>query len=252
MDVSKVFESDTVFTLKLFGLTIPISSSIVMMWLVMAVIILLAFLFTRKLQTIPRGKQNVVELVVETINNLVKSNTGKYWQYLAPYFGTILLFLVFSNIAGIFNVLPTASDLYTITGIEFFKSIPAFSIEPPTKDLNVTLAMAMMSVLLIPFVVIRLKGLKSWGKGFLKPTPIMLPFNILDYGTRTLSLSLRLFGNILAGYIIVGMLYGGSLLLEPIIPIASMFFDLFDAGLQAYIFVFLSSIYIGEALEQEG
>ncbi len=77
----------------------------------------------------------------------------------------------------------------------------------------------------------------------------MLPFHVLDYGTRTISLSLRLFGNILAGYIIMEMLYAGAIFVKPIVPIASFFFDIFDACLQAYIFVFLSSVYISEAIE---
>lgn len=79
----------------------------------------------------------------------------------------------------------------------------------------------------------------------------MMPFHILDYGTRTLSLSLRLFGNILAGYIIMEILYASTIFIKPLVPIASFFFDIFDAGLQAYIFVFLSSVYISEAVEQE-
>jgi F-type H+-transporting ATPase subunit a len=249
MDLDKVLSPNTLFHIKIFGLSIPVTQSIVMMWVVMAIIILFALVFTRKLKTVPEGKQNVAEIVVETVNKMMKSNLGHHWKSFAPFFGTILLFLIFSNIAEIFNILPTGEQLYKITGIAFFERIPEFAIEPPTKDLNVTLTMAVIMIFLIPYSGIKYKGLKGFAKGFLKPTPIMLPFNILDYGTRTLSLSLRLFGNILAGYIIINMLYQGSLFLKPIIPLASMFFDLFDAGLQAYIFVFLSSLYISEAIE---
>lgn len=249
MDLNKVLSSNALFTMKIFGLTIPISQSIVMMWIVMAVIILLALLFTRRLQMIPNRRQNITEIIVETINKLIKSNIGEHWKSFAPFFGTILLFLVFSNISGVFNIFPTGEQLFKITGNEFFKTLPELEIAPPTKDLNIALTMAIMMIFLIPFSGIKYKGLKGWAKGFLKPTPIMLPFNILDYGTRTLSLSLRLFGNMLAGYIIIQMLYQGSMLVKPIIPLASIFFDLFDAGLQAFIFVFLSSLYISEAIE---
>lgn len=251
MDLNSMLSSHTLFSIKIFSLVIPVSQSIVMMWIIMAVIILLSLLFTRRLQTIPKGRQNVVEIIVETINKMIKNNVGKHWKSFAPFFGTILLFLVFSNIAGIFNIFPSGAQLFELTGIEFFEKLPEFTIEPPTKDINVTLTMAVMMILLIPFAGIKYKGIKGWAKGFLKPLPIMLPFNILDYGTRTLSLSLRLFGNILAGYIIIEMLYHGSVFVKPVIPLASMFFDLFDAGLQAYIFVFLSSLYISEAIEQE-
>lgn len=249
MDVNQLIEPSVIFHIKLFGLDIPVTESIVMMWVVMAVIIILAVIFARKLKTIPTGKQNIAEIVVETVNKMIKSTMGEHWKHFAPFFGTFLLFLVFSNIIGIFNIFPTAKELYEITGNSFFAGLPDFSIAPPTKDLNVTLTMALIIILLIPISGIRFKGVKGWGKSFLKPTPIMLPFNILDYGTRTLSLSLRLFGNILAGFIIIEMLYAGAIYVKPVIPIASMFFDLFDAGLQAYIFVFLSSIYISEVIE---
>lgn len=249
MDASTVMKPNDLFSINLFGLTIPISDSIVVMWMVMAVLITLAIVFTRNLKTVPEGKQNVVELVVGTINDLIKSNIGNHWKDFAPYFGTIILFLVFANTAGIFSILPTGEELYKLTHIEFFESLPHFAIIPPTKDLNVTAAMALMTVSLVMISGIKYKGLLGWLKSFLKPSPVMLPFHILDYGTRTVSLSLRLFGNMLAGYIVVEMLYEGALFVKPIIPVASVFFDLFDALLQAYIFVFLSSIYISEAIE---
>ncbi len=250
MESHNVFEANNIFYIHLFGLDIPVSDSIIMMWLIMAVIIVLAYIFTRKLKTVPEGKQNVVELVVETINNIIKGNMGHHWKDFAPYFGTILLFLVFANTVSLFSLLPTAHELYQITGLEFFEHLPEFAILPPTKDYNVTLAMALMTVFLVLVAGIKYRGFKGWLKGFLKPSPVMLPFHILDYGTRTLSLSLRLFGNILAGYIIMELLYlSAPLPVKTLIPVGSFFFDMFDALLQAYIFVFLSSIYIAEAIE---
>lgn len=250
MESQNVLAANDIFTINLFGFNIPISDSIIMMWVVMAVIIVLAYVFTRDLKRVPEGKQNVVELIVETINNLIKGNIGHHWRDFAPYFGTILLFLAFSNTASLFSLLPTGHDLYKITGVEFFNNLPEFAILPPTKDYNVTLAMALMSVILVLICGIKYKGMKGWLKSFLQPSPIMLPFHILDYGTRTLSLSLRLFGNILAGYIILELLYlSAPLPVKVLIPVGSFFFDIFDALLQAYIFVFLSSIYIAEAIE---
>lgn len=239
------------FSIHIFGLTFPISDSLIMMWIIMAVLIALAFLFTRNFKSIPTGKQNVTEIIVETINNMMKTNIGEHWKPFAPYFGTILLFLIFANVAELFDIIPTGQALSQITGNDAFAKLPSFAIISPTKDLNVTGTMALMTIGLVLFSGIRYKGVKGWLKSFIMPFPVMLPFHILDYGTRTLSLSLRLFGNVLAGYIIVEMLYQGSVFVKPLIPIASIFFDLFDAGLQAYIFVFLSSIYIAEAVEQE-
>lgn len=249
MDVNKLFEPIIIFYIKLFGQEIPVSNTIVMMWIIMAVIIIFAFVITRKFKAIPKGKQNLAEVIVGTVNNLIKNNIGHHWKKFAPYFGTILLFLIFSNISGIFSIFPTAAQMYDWTGWSLFEHWK-FEFVPPTKDLNLTLTMAIMTVLLIPIASIACIGIKGYLKNFLKPSPIMLPFNILDYATRTLSLSLRLFGNILAGFIIMEMLYQGSVFVKPIVPLASAFFDLFDAGLQAYIFVFLSSIYISEAVEE--
>ncbi len=249
MESKDFLAANDIFSFNLFGYTIPVSDSIIMMWIVSVIIIILAVIFTRNLKTVPQGKQNVTEIIVEGINNIIKGNVGHHWKSFAPYFGTILIFLVFSNIASLFNFFPSGEALYHMTGLEFFEHLPHFEIAPPTKDLNVTVTMAMMSVLLYLFAGIRFKGFGGWLKGFLHPTPVMLPFHILDYGTRTLSLSLRLFGNMLAGYIILEMLFEGLFFVKPIIPIASAFFDIFDAGLQAYIFVFLSSIYVSEAIE---
>jgi F-type H+-transporting ATPase subunit a len=248
MGSHSVMEANDVFNLHVFGITIPISDSIIMMWIIMAFIIISALILVRKFKTIPEGKQNFVEAVVELINNLVKGNIGHHWKPFAPYFGTVLIFLVFANTASLFSILPSAEFFHKITGLKFFEHFE-FAIEPPTKDPNVTIAMALMSILLVLFAGIRYKGVLGWIKSFAHPSPIMIPFHIMDYGTRTLSLSLRLFGNILAGYIIVELLYSSLPYLAPVIPVASAFFDMFDALLQAYIFVFLSSIYVSEAIE---
>jgi F-type H+-transporting ATPase subunit a len=203
--------TNDIFSLHIFGLNIPVSDSIIMMWIIMAAIIILAFIFTRNFKKIPTGKQNFTEMIVETINNLIKGNIGHHWRPFAPYFGTILLFLAFANTISLVSLLPTASELYEITGSAVFKNLPEFAILPPTKDYNVTLAMALMTVSLVLYSGIRFKGIKGWLKSFLHPTPVMLPFHILDYGTRTLSLSLRLFGNIFAGFVILELLYNAMI-----------------------------------------
>jgi len=244
-----VLQPNDIFTIHVFGADIPISDSIIMMWIIMALLIILSYIFTRNLKTVPEGKQNFTELIVDSINNIIKGNIGHHWRPFAPYFGTIFLFLVFANTASLFSVIPTGEQLYKITGMDFFEKLPEFALITPTKDLNVTAAMAIMTILLVVFSGIRYQGVLGWFKSFLKPSPVLLPFHILHYGTRAVSLSLRLFGNMLAGYIVVELLYEGTIFVKPIIPIASAFFDLVDALLQAYIFVFLSSVYISEAVE---
>jgi F-type H+-transporting ATPase subunit a len=250
MESGNVMQANNVFSFQVLGHTIPISDSLIMMWIVIVIIMIFTFVFTRNLKTIPKGKQNVAELIVDTINNLIKGNIGHHWRPFAPYFGTILIFLAFSNTVSLFNIFPNTKELYELTKWSFLKNVPMFELAPPTKDINITVTMALMSVALVLFSGIYFKGIKGWLKGFLYPSPIMLPFHILDYGTRTLSLSLRLFGNMLAGYIILDLLfYQAPAIFKVLIPVGSGFFDIFDALLQAYIFVFLSSIYISEAVE---
>lgn len=248
MDTEALFHHQVMFTISLGKLKVPVTDTIVVMWIIMAVIIILALVLVRpkKFQKVPRGKQLVAETIVSGIGSIIGPNMGKRYKDFIPYFGTVLIFLIFANIASIFNLIPSAALMQHWTGNTYS---PWLQIEPPTSDLNIPLVLSVMTIFLIPLSAIKYKGLKGYGKNFLKPTPIMLPFNILDYVTRTLSLTLRLFGNVFAGVVIMDLLYAGSVFIKPIVPIASGFFDLFDAGLQAYIFVFLSSIYLGEAIE---
>lgn len=237
--------SKTVFNIDIFGTLIPISDTIVVMWFIMLVIIAAVLFLTRNMQTIPHGKQNVVESIVELVNNIAKSSIGHNGMYFAPYIGTILIFLAVSNIISVFNIFPGGEFWYHFTGIKALESIP--TMKPPTKNLNLTACMAIMSILMVMYAGIRFKGLTGWFKTFVQPSPILLPFKILDYFIRPVSLCLRLFGNILAAFMIMELIY----IAVPIfVPAAfSIYFDLFDGILQAYIFVFLTSIYISEVIE---
>ena len=244
-------ESTVVFTLGLLGLKIPVTdtaiNTAINMWIVMVVLTVSVFILTRNLKLIPEGKQNLAETIVEFINNLVRDIIGHHWKHFSPYLGTILLFLLVSNTISIFNIIPTGSQLYELTHMEFFRNWPQFRIEPPTKNVNVTVTMAGMTILLVIVSGIRFKSFKGWLRSFILPVPVMLPFNIMDYGIRILSLTLRLYGNILAAFIVMELIYGVA---APIVPaFLSLYFDLFDGCIQAYIFVFLSTIYISEAVE---
>jgi F-type H+-transporting ATPase subunit a len=228
----EAIESHTMFRMNLFGHDIPVSDAVVSMWVIMAVMIVIAIILTRKLTSVPNKKQNIAEIIVEFINNIVKDAIGEHhWKVFAPYLGTIMLFLIFANTVSIFNVIPGEG----------------FKLRPPTRNINVTVCMAIMSICVVIYAGIRFKKPSGWLKSFVEPLPIMLPFKILDYGIKPLSLSLRLFGNILGAFIIMELIYAA---VPPIIPAAlSIYFDLFDGILQAYVFMFLTSLYIAEALE---
>lgn len=228
----EAMESHEVFKLNLFGLKIPISDVIVSMWVIMAVMIILAVILTRKLTLVPGKRQNVAEVIVEFINNMVKDAVGAHhWKAFAPYLGTVVLFLIFANTVSLFNIIPG----------EHFK------LRPPTRNINVTVCMAIMSICVVIYAGIRYKRFGGWLRSFVEPTPVMLPFNILEYAIKPTSLALRLFGNILGAFIVMELIY---MAMPAVIPaVFSIYFDLFDGILQAYVFMFLTSLYIAEALE---
>lgn len=201
-----------------------IAESIVVTWILMAVLILFAFVMTRNLKVHNISKrQAVIELIVTKTTGMVEGMVGSEGKRYVTYLTTILIYVVISNLCGIFG----------------FKS--------PTKDLNVTIALAAMSIILIEYAGIHRKGVKRWLHSFVEPVPIIAPINVLELFIRPLSLCMRLFGNILGAFVIME-------LLKSIVPIFlpavfSLYFDFFDGAIQAYVFVFLTSLFIKEAVE---
>jgi F-type H+-transporting ATPase subunit a len=243
--VTEAMNSRVLFNIKISRFTIPVSDTVVVMWIIMASLAVFAVIFTRNLKSVPSGKQNVVEFVVDFVNNLAKSMIGHHWKPFAPYLGSVILFLALANSISLFNVIPSGEWLYGITKVDFFRHLP--DLKPPTRDINVTACLAIMSILLVLFSGIWYKKPFGWLKGFIQPVPVVLPFKILDYFVRPLSLCLRLFGNILGAFIIMELLY---IALPVFLPaVFSVYFDIFDGLLQAYIFVFLTTLYIAEAIE---
>lgn len=236
-----------IFNIGIFGRNFTVTDTVVVMWLVMVALIVLSIVLTRNLKLVPEKKQGLAELLVEFVNNFTKNLMGHHWRTFAPYIGTLLLLLFFSNSVSIFNIIPSSEFMYRITGLELFEHLPSLAIRPPTRDANMTACLALISILVTLFSGIIIKNPIGWIKSFAHPMPVMVPFKILDYFVRPLSLCFRLFGNIVGAFIIME-------LLNKVIPIVlpslfSLYFDLFDGLLQAYIFVFLTSIYISEAIE---
>ena len=230
--LDRVFEKMdrlVIFNLNLFGYEIEIGNTIVVTWIIMALLIVLAFVFTRKMSSGSPGKlQIIVELFVETVENTCKDSIGAHYKAYVPYIGTLLLYLGLANIISVMNFIP---------GIEMY---------PPTKDINVTATLALISIIVVLYSGFRRKGFVGWVKGLADPMPLMIPFKLMEYGTKPLSLCLRLFGNVVASFIIMELLLSFLPFLGS--PF-SAYFDLFDGILQAYIFIYLTTIYIGEAVE---
>lgn len=244
--ISRLYTKE-IFSFTVFGYRVSVTDSVVVMWIVMAFLIIFSIVFTKKMKTVPEGKQNFVEIIVEGINSFTKSIIGHHWSFFAPYLGTVFLFLVVSNTISIFSIIPEWEELYELTHLEVFEHLPPVTIKPPTKDLNVTVALAFMSVVMVAYGGIRFKKFSGWLKSYVEPVPVVLPMRILENFIRILSLSFRLFGNIFGAFIIMELLY---LSIPFILPAGlSIYFDLFDGILQAFVFVFLTSLYMAEAVE---
>ena len=213
---------DTAFTIPLFG-GIKISESVAVTWIIMAVVVLLCVIFVRNLSVENPGKaQLLLESAIGKGVDFFEDVMGKENRRYIPYLITVLIYIGIANIIGLFG----------------FK--------PPTKDLNVTIALAVMSMCLIEYSGIHKNGLKHWVKHFAKPVPFVAPIMVLEIVIRPLSLCMRLFGNVLGAFVIMELLK----IAPAIIPIPfSFYFDIFDGFLQAYVFVFLTALFMNE--EQE-
>lgn len=202
-------------------------------WLAMGFILIFAFVVTRKLEIIPDGPQTFSESIMNFLEGIAKSEMGEKGLKHVPLIASLFLFILFANLEG---QLPWR--LYHLQTGE---------LASPTNDINTTLGLALVVSLYYIGAGILDKGL-GYFKHYTQPMWFMFPFNLLEDFTRPLSLSLRLFGNILAGELIVLIL----ITLIPILaPVPMMLFELFVAFIQAYIFAVLAASYVGAAVAKE-
>lgn len=207
-------------------LGLPVTKTVVSTWVVMGFLVVLSFFLTRRLQLIPTRLQNVLELFVEAILNLIEDMSPGNGRKFLPLVGTLALFIGTSDVAGL---------------------VPG--LKSPTSDFNTTLALALIVFFAVPFYGIRTRGLKNYLKSYLSPSPILAPFHIISEITRTVSLALRLFGNIMGEEIIIAILF----LLSPLfLPLPMMLFSIFTGIIQAYIFTVLTVVYLSAAVESSG
>ncbi|MEB3272919.1 MAG: F0F1 ATP synthase subunit A [Prochlorothrix sp.] len=205
-------------------------------WFVIVALLLLSVLAGRNLQRVPSGLQNMMEYVLDFIRDLTKTQIGeKEYRAWVPFVGTLFLFIFFSNWSG---------ALIPWKLIE----LPEGELAAPTSDINTTVALALLTSLAYFYAGFSRKGL-GYFSNYIHPTPIMLPFKILEDFTKPLSLSFRLFGNILADELVVAVLV---LLVPLFVPLPAMVLGLFTSAIQALIFATLAASYIGEAMEEHG
>ncbi|WP_088893995.1 F0F1 ATP synthase subunit A [Leptolyngbya ohadii] len=202
-------------------------------WFVIGVLVIASILATRNIQMVPGGTQNLMEYALEFIRDLTKTQIGeKEYRPWVPFIGTLFLFIFVSNWSG--ALVPWK-----------LVHIPEGELAAPTSDINTTIALALLTSLAYFYAGFRKKGLGYFGN-YVQPVPFMLPFKIIEDFTKPLSLSFRLFGNILADELVVGVLV---LLVPLFIPLPVMALGLFTSAIQALIFATLAASYIGEAME---
>lgn len=211
-------------------------------WAVITAIflIVLAFIFTRNLKEIPKGKQIVAEFIVEWFYNWTKNVMGKNNLSYAPFVGTLFTYLLVCNALGLLGW------------------------RAPSADVNFTFAMSIMVFFIIQISSIKRRGIIGYGKHFAEPFVFMIPIKMLEEITFPISLAFRLFGNILAGVIIVELFmhmmhfvsekvlgHFGEIvpLFQAVTPLpVNAFFDIFEPVLQAFVFTMLTMSFISRAI----
>jgi F-type H+-transporting ATPase subunit a len=205
-------------------------------WIVIGLLLIASFAATRNVQRIPSGIQNLMEYALEFVRDLTKNQIGeKEYRGWVPFVGTLFLFIFVSNWSG--ALVPWK-----------LIHMPEGELAAPTNDINTTVALALLVSLAYFYAGFKKKGLGYFAK-YIEPTPILLPIAILEDFTKPLSLSFRLFGNILADELVVAVLV---FLIPLFVPLPIMLLGLFTSAIQALVFATLAAAYIHEALEGHG
>ena len=208
------------------GLTFNVET-LIMTWITMAVVILIAFLATRNLRLVPTGWQNAIEMVVTALHGQIDTTMGPRGRMLAPLIISLYLFLLVSNWLGL---IPTLSS--------------------PTNDLNTTLGLALMVIVMLHVMGVYFKGM-HYIKHFFQPVPVFVVINAIEEVAKPITLAFRLFGNILAGEILIIILLKLMPIWMPIPSVIWLAFSIFIGGVQAFIFTMLSMAYLANAVRED-
>jgi F-type H+-transporting ATPase subunit a len=199
-----------------------ITSPVVTTWVLIAVLAIACRLATRRLSTMPGGLQAMVETMVGALEEQIQGIVNRDPSQFLPLLGSLFVFLIIANLSG---VLP--------------------GVHAPTAVIETPAALAVIVFLSVHVFGVRQHGLGGYLKGYLRPNPMLLPLNILSEFTRSFSLMMRLFGNIMSGELIIGIIVALAGLL---VPIPFMAFEILVSIVQAYIFTVLAAVYIGGAV----
>jgi F-type H+-transporting ATPase subunit a len=212
-------------TTTLFSIgPVPISETVAVTWGLMAALALGGFLATRSLKVSPSRTQTVLELIVGAIADQIQATVRvSPWPYV-PMIGTLFLFILVANWSSL---------------------IPG--VDPPTAHIETDAALGLIVFVAIVYFGIRARGLLGYLKTFAEPSIVMVPLNIVETFTRTFSLIVRLFGNIMSAVFIIGIILTLAGLL---VPIPLMALDLLVGAIQAYIFAVLAIVFIGSGVSE--
>ena len=224
------FMIEGLFSYELFGQTFWITTTHVSILIVMLVI--LAFAIAARItmshaEKYPKGFQNVVELVVEMLDGMVKSSMGEYAKKYGNYIGSIFIIIFISNISGLFGL------------------------RPPTADYGVTLPLGLITFFIVQYNNIKYNKIAAFTDLF-KPLPFLFPINLIGEIALPFSLSLRLVGNVLSGTVMMSLIY--SLLSKIAIGwpgILHIYFDLFSGAIQTYVFCMLTMAFTMQKIPSE-
>ncbi|WP_341875802.1 F0F1 ATP synthase subunit A [Defluviitalea saccharophila] len=224
------FYNHNIIPVHIGGSEFYITTTIVNTWIIMAVLLGLALIvriLIHRFEEIPKGFQNVIELLVEVFYSFTATTMGENNKGFAPFYGSMFLFILLANLSGLVGL------------------------RPPTADLATTLALALITFFMIQGYGLRDKGIVNYVKGFFEPIPLLFPLNVIGELANPVSLSFRLFGNILGGTIIMALWYA-----MPWIPVKigipaflHAYFDVFAGVLQTFIFVMLSMTFVSSAMD---
>jgi len=200
-----------------------LNATIVFTWIVMALVVVVARLVTRRLSTgpeVPRG-QILLEALVDGLRNHVREVSQQEPGPFLPFVGTLFLFIAVSNVLGI---------------------VPGW--RPPTASLSTTTALALAVFVAVPAFGVAEQGVRGYLRNYVRPSVLMLPFNVIGEISRTIALAVRLYGNVMSGTIIVAILIG---IVPFVFPIALRLLGMLTGLIQAYIFAVLAMVYIAAA-----
>jgi len=202
-----------------------VNATIVFTWVVMALLVVVGWLVTRRLTAGPRigAGQNTLEALVAFLQDQIREITGQDPEPYLPFVGTLFLFIAVSNVLSV---------------------VPGF--QPPTGSLTTTAALALTVFVAVPAFGIAKLGLRGYLAHYVRPNPLMLPFTVIGEVSRTLALAVRLFGNVVSGSVIAAVLLAVVPLFFPIVMQA---FGLLIGVIQAYIFAVLATVYIASGTE---